>query len=143
MYKKVPLHTQIILGLILGLLYGVLAVQMDWIQFTENWINPWGTIFVRLLKLIAVPLVVASLITGVASLSDLRKLSRIGGKTIALYFMTTLIALTIGVLVANIVNPGLSVPEEMREQLQIAYQGDLEESTSLAQEVKSAHHYNL
>ncbi len=136
MYNKIPLHTQIILGLILGLIYGVVAVQMGWVQFTENWINPWGTIFVRLLKLIAVPLVVASLITGVASLSDLRKLSRIGGKTIGIYLLTTLIALTIGVLVANIVNPGLSVPEEMRDQLQIAYQGDLEESSALAKEVK-------
>jgi len=136
MYKKVPLHTQIILGLIFGLLYGVVAVQLDWVQWTENWISPWGTIFVRLLKLIAVPLVFASLITGVASLSDLRKLSRIGGKTIGIYLLTTIIALTIGVLVANFVNPGLSVPQEMREQLQSAYQGDLEESSALAKEVK-------
>ena len=78
MLKKVPLHMQIIIGLILGLIYGVVAVQLGWLEFTQNWINPWGTIFVRLLKLIAVPLVLASLITGVASLSDLQKLSRIG-----------------------------------------------------------------
>jgi proton glutamate symport protein len=80
MGKKFPLHVQIMMALVLGLVYGVIAVQMGWVGFTENWINPWGTIFVKLLKLIAVPLVVASLITGVASLSDLRKLSRIGGK---------------------------------------------------------------
>ena len=125
MLKKIPLHTQILVSLVLGLVYGVIAVQFGWIEFTQNWINPWGTIFVRLLKLIAVPLVLASLITGVASLSDLSKLSRIGGKTIGLYLMTTVVALTIGVTVANVINPGLSVPVEMRDQLQSVYEGDV------------------
>jgi proton glutamate symport protein len=137
MLRKVPLHIQILVSLVLGLLYGILAVHMDWVEFTQNWINPWGTIFVRLLKLIAVPLVLASLITGVASLSDLQKLSRIGGKTIALYMMTTVVALTIGVLVANLINPGLSVPPEMRDQLQSLYQSDLEDSSKRAQEAKA------
>src|SRR5690606_28473869 len=100
-----------------------------------NWINPWGTIFVRLLKLIAVPLVLASLITGVASLSDLQKLSRIGGKTILIYLMTTFIALTIGVAVANIVDPGLSVPESMRDQLQSVYQDDVQANATAVSEV--------
>lgn len=135
MFKKVPLHMQILISLVLGLIYGVLAIQLGWVEFTQNWINPWGTIFVRLLKLIAVPLVLASLITGVASLSDLQKLSRIGGKTIALYLMTTVIALTIGVGVANVVNPGLSVPQEMREQLQSLYETDVAETH---QQVESA-----
>jgi proton glutamate symport protein len=136
MGKKFPLHVQIMMALVLGLVYGVIAVQMGWVGFTENWINPWGTIFVKLLKLIAVPLVVASLITGVASLSDLRKLSRIGGKTIALYMMTTVIALCIGVIVANVINPGLSVPSEMREQLKEAYQDDIDVGSALVQERK-------
>lgn len=136
MLKKVPLHVQILVALVLGLIYGVIAVQMDWVEFTQNWINPWGTIFVRLLKLIAVPLVLASLITGVASLSDLQKLSRIGGKTIALYLMTTVIALTIGVVVANIIDPGLSVPAEMRDQLQSLYQEDVAQKSSVVAEVK-------
>lgn len=126
MLKKIPLHIQIIVSLLLGLVYGVVAVQMGWVEFTQSWINPWGTIFVRLLKLIAVPLVLASLITGVASLSDLQKLSRIGGKTIGLYLCTTVIALSVGVLVANMINPGLSVPAEMRDQLQSLYEGDVE-----------------
>lgn len=136
MFKKVPLHWQILIALVLGLIYGVIAIQTGLVEFTENWINPWGTIFVRLLKLIAVPLVLASLITGVASLSDLQKLSRIGGKTIALYLMTTVIALTIGVTVANVVNPGLSVPEEMRETLQSLYQDDVTENSQSAQAAK-------
>ena len=134
--KKVPLHVQILVSLVLGLLYGIIAVPMGWVEFTQDWINPWGTIFIRLLKLIAVPLVLASLITGVASLSDLRKLSRIGGKTMALYLMTTVIALTTGVIVANVIGPGLSVPDEIRDQLQSLYQGDLETKSDLAQETK-------
>jgi Na+/H+-dicarboxylate symporter len=132
MLRKIPLHTQILVALVLGLVYGVVAIQLGWVEFTEQWINPWGTIFVRLLKLIAVPLVLASLITGVASLSDLQKLSRIGGKTIALYMMTTVIALSIGVLVANVVSPGLSVPPEMRDQLQSLYENDIEATSESA-----------
>ena len=137
MLKKIPLHVQILVSLVLGLIYGVFAVQMGWVEFTQDWINPWGTIFVRLLKLIAVPLVLTSLITGVASLSDLQKLSRIGGKTIALYLMTTVVALIIGVTVANVVNPGLSVPVEMRDQLQSLYQEDVATTSQKVQKVKS------
>ena len=130
--KKIPLHVQILLSLALGLVYGFIAVQMDWIKFTENWISPWGTIFVGLLRLIAVPLVIASLIVGVASLSDLKKLSRIGGKTIVLYLFTTIIALTIGVSLANIINPGLSMPTEVKDQLQSLYQEDVSTKSSIA-----------
>ncbi len=133
MFKKVPLHVQILVALILGLIYGVFAIQVGLVEFTNHWINPWGTIFVRLLKLIAVPLVLASLIAGVASLSDLQKLSRIGGKTIALYMVTTVFALTIGVVVANVINPGLSVPAEMRDQLQALYQNDVDETSQRVQ----------
>ncbi len=137
MLKKIPLHTQILIALVLGLVYGVFAIQVGLVEFTNNWINPWGTIFVRLLKLIAVPLVLASLITGVASLSDLQKLSRIGGKTIALYMMTTVVALTIGVLVANVINPGLSVPPEMRDQLQSLYESDVAETSETVAKTKA------
>ena len=76
------------------------------IDFTDNWIKPWGEIFVNLLKLIAVPLVFASLIKGVASLSNISKLSRIGGKTIAIYLTSTVIAVSIGLLLVNTVKPG-------------------------------------
>ena len=123
-YRK--LHWQIILGLLLGLLYGVLAAQNGWGSFTTNWIKPFGTIFITALKLIAVPLVLASLITGVASLSDLRKLSRIGGKTIGIYLLTTAIAVTIGVLLADIVQPGNAFSPELREDLVSAFGGDAE-----------------
>ncbi len=121
-YRK--LHWQIILGLLLGLAFGVLAAANGWQVFTRNWVAPFGKIFLNGLKLIAVPLVLASLINGVASLSDLKKLSRIGGKTIAIYLITTAIAVTIGLAVVNIMQPGHRVPEDMRNQLQETYASD-------------------
>ena len=112
MKKKLALHWQIIIGMILGLLFGLLASKMGWIDFTNYWIKPWGTIFVNLLKLIAVPLVFASIIKGVASLSDISKLSRIGGKTISIYLISTVIAVSIGLLLVNSVKPGEGFDKE-------------------------------
>jgi len=106
MSKKLALHWKIIIGMVLGVVYGLIASKYGWIDFTDDWIKPWGKIFVNLLKLIAVPLVFASLIKGVASLSDISKLSRIGGKTIAIYLVSTVIAVTIGLLLVNTVKPG-------------------------------------
>ena len=97
-------------------LYGVVAAAAGWGEFTADWIAPFGAIFLRLLLLIAVPLVLASLITGIASLSDLsRKLSRIGGKTTAvIYVGTTLVAFLIGLTVVNLLEPGGTVPDGLR-----------------------------
>ena len=122
-YRK--LHWQIIIGLVAGTIYGVIAASSGWTQFTENWIAPWGTIFMNLLKLIAVPLVLGSLITGVASLSNLARLSRIGGKTIGIYIATTAIAVTLGLVLVNFVQPGDKVPEQTRVMLQEAYAHDV------------------
>ncbi len=118
-YKK--LHWKIIIGLIAGLIYGVIAATAGWGKFTADWIAPWGTIFLNLLKLIAIPLVLGSLITGVASLRDLSRLSRIGGKTIGIYVMTTVISVTIGLALVNLIKPGHSVPEATRATLQAEY----------------------
>ena len=104
--KKLALHWKIIIGMVLGIIYGLIASKMYWVDFTDSWIKPWGIIFVNLLKLIAVPLVFASLVKGVASLSDISRLSRIGGKTIAFYLASTVIATTIGLIVVNVINPG-------------------------------------
>jgi len=119
--KKIALHWKIIIGMIFGVVYGLLANHMGWIVFTNNWIKPWGIIFVNLLKLIAVPLVFASLIKGVASLSDISKLSRIGGKTIVFYLISTVIAVTIGLFLVNSVQPGKTFSEEKRIELKEAY----------------------
>ena len=131
-YKK--LHWQIITGLILGLLFGIVAAWQGWGAVTRDWIAPFGTIFLNLLKFIAVPLILASLITGVASLSDVSKLSRIGGKTIAIYLATTTISVLIGLTLVNVMKPGRTVPPEMRERLQATYQSAAEQSAQLAEQ---------
>lgn len=112
--KNLALHWKIIIGMTLGVVFGLLAITIGWDQFTSDWIKPFGTIFINLLKLIAVPLVFASLIKGVASLSDISKLSRIGSKTIALYLSSTVIAVTIGLLIVNTIQPGKYFSEEKR-----------------------------
>jgi Na+/H+-dicarboxylate symporter len=131
------LHWQIIIGLVLGLIFGIIAAANGWGQFTSDWIAPWGQIFLNLLKLIAVPLILASLITGVASLSDLKKLSRIGGKTIGIYISTTVVALVIGLVLVNVLQPGSSVPPEMRDTLQETYQDEVSTRTQAAEEAAS------
>ncbi len=130
------LHWKIIIGLFLGLAYGIIGASQGWSGFTSDWIAPFGKIFINLLKLIAVPLVISSLITGVASLSDLKKLSRIGGKTISIYILTTAISVTIGLVIVNLIQPGNSVPEEMRIQLEETYQQDAQKRESAAESVK-------
>ena len=134
--KKLALHWQIIIGLILGLFYGILATKLGWGSFTDNWIAPFGTIFINLLKLIAVPLVLSSLVTGVASLSDLNKLSRIGGRTIGIYIFTTAIAVTIGLISVNTLKPGDKIPTEMKENLQKIYNEAASKKSDNVQEVK-------
>ena len=134
--KKVALHWQIIIGLLLGLAYGIVSANYGWGDVTSNWIAPFGTIFINLLKLIAMPLVLSSLITGVASLSDVKKLSRIGGKTIAIYIGTTTVAVTIGLLTVNMLNPGDKVPDAMKNKLQLTYEKDASKKAGTVQEVK-------
>lgn len=115
------LHWKIIIGLVLGTVYGIASAINGWSDFTSDFISPFGTIFLNLLKLIAVPLVVSSLITGVASLSDTRKLSRIGWKTIALYISTTAVAVSIGLILVNVLEPGSYIPESYQESLSSEY----------------------
>ena len=122
MLKKIPLHTQIIIGLVLGLVFGLVVIKTSISpDFTIDYIKPIGTIFINSLKMIAVPLVLASLIVGVSNLGDISKLSRIGGKTIVTYMITTVIAVSVGLLVVNIFTPGKSLPVETRENLMALY----------------------
>jgi len=133
---KLKLHWQIIIGMVLGLVFGIIAAFNGWGSFTSDWIAPFGKIFINLLKLIAIPLVLGSLVSGVASLSDLKKLSRIGGKTIAIYISTTVISVTMGLLIVNLFNPGESVPVEMRDKLQATYQTEVQSKEATAEKVK-------
>tara|TARA_Y200000002_G_scaffold217822_1_gene179686 strand:- start:92 stop:1345 length:1254 start_codon:yes stop_codon:yes gene_type:complete len=122
--------------MVLGVLYGLLASKMVWVDFTNDWIKPWGKIFINLLKLIAVPLVFASLIKGVSSLSDISKLSRIGGKTIGIYLFTTVVAVTFGLLLVNIIQPGTSFSEEKRMELKEQYASSAASKIASAKDVK-------
>lgn len=124
------------IGLGFGILFGIIAATNQWSQFTENWIAPWGTIFVNLLKLIAVPLVFASLVTGVASLADISKLSRMGGKTIALYLTTTTIAIIIGLALVNTLKPGSSMPGDITTELKSKYEAQVQQRTDSVEVVK-------
>ena len=134
--KNLALHWKIIIGLVLGLIYGVFSASYGWGAFTINWIAPFGTVFINLLKLIAVPLVFASLVTGVASLSDTKKLSRIGGKTIMIYLSTTIISVFIGLILVNSFQPGSQIPETMKTELQGTYKKNLDTKTDNAEKVK-------
>jgi Na+/H+-dicarboxylate symporter len=119
-----------------GCLLGMFAVWLGWESFVFDWVKPWGTIFIRLLKLIAVPLVFVSLIKGIGGLSDISKLSRIGLKTISLYVVTTVVAITIGVLLVNFVQPGKTFPEERSAELQQLYGQTVVEKQEAAKSVK-------
>ena len=134
--RNLALHWKIIIGMILGVTFGLLAITIGWDQFTDDWIKPFGTVFINLLKLIAVPLVFASLIKGVASLSDISKLSRIGSKTIALYLVSTIIAVTTGLLIVNTVQPGKYFSEQKRIEFKEKYASKTEAKMVAAANVK-------
>ncbi len=116
--KKMALHWQILLGMILGVLIGFIFTYFDGgKEIVQNWIKPFGTIFINALKLIAVPLILGSLIKGVSDLQDIAKLSKMGGKTVLMYLLTTVVAVSIGLFLVNMIKPGNSISEETRTEL--------------------------
>lgn len=123
--KKLQLHWQILIGMIAGVLVGYVLSQTAWgSQFVLDYIKPFGKIFINLLKLIAIPLIIASLIKGITDLRDISKLSSMGLKTIGLYIVSTVIAIIIGLTVVNIVNPGSKISKENRENLMADFGGN-------------------
>jgi Na+/H+-dicarboxylate symporter len=111
--KGLALHWKILIGMIAGVAVGFALKEVDGSkQFVENWIYPIGKIFVNLLKLIAVPLIIASLTKGIADLQDISKLSQIGGRTIGIYLLTTVLAVTLGLVVVNVLQPGVGLSQE-------------------------------
>jgi len=137
------LHWKILIGMVSGVLFGVFMLSIDgyliptielfgWnvtteisltnsILFVNNWIKPLGTIFVKLLKLIAIPLILASLIKGISDLKDISKFKTIGSKTIITYVITTVIAISIGLVLVNVINPGAGISTETVERLTATY----------------------
>ena len=120
--RKLALHWQILLGIFFGVLFGLLFSQFDWgKQLVIDWFKPLGTIFINSLKLIAVPLILASLVKGVSDLKNIAQLSSMGGRTIGMYLLTILTAVTIELDIVNIIQPGSALADETRKELVSAY----------------------
>jgi Na+/H+-dicarboxylate symporter len=137
--KKLALHWQIILGMVLGVIFALIMTQLSWgSDFVADWIKPFGTIFINALKLIAVPLILASLIKGVSDLKDISSLSKMGARTIITYICTTVIAVSIGLAVVNLVKPGKTISEDTRNELVEAYGGEAEMRKEQAMKQKEA-----
>ena len=111
-----------LIGLALGVGYAWASIQFGWNSFTLNYIQPLGDIFINILKLIAVPLVLFSIIGGVASLGDVKKLGRLGAKTLGLYLLTTFFAVTLGLVLVNIFQPGTGASEDLKASNRIRYE---------------------
>ena len=123
--KKLALHWQILLGMVFGVLFAFILIQFTWGKdIIVDWVKPFGTIFINLLKLIAVPLILASLIKGISDLKDISKLSKMGGRTIGLYVLTTVLAVSIGLVIVNIIKPGSYISEQTRTELVASYTAD-------------------
>ena len=120
----------------LGLGFGFLAMALHWEGFVHDWVAPWGDIFMRLLKLIAVPLVLVSLILGVVNLKDIRNLSRIGLKTILIYVCTTILAVSIGLGMVSVIKPGKTFPKDKQTEFVERYQQTVTEREVQMQQVK-------
>lgn len=135
--KKIALHVQILLGLVLGLSFAILSVKLGWpTSFTINYIKPFGTVFLNSLKMVAIPLVFVSLVVGVTSIEDVTKLSRIGGKTFLIYTVTTILAVALGLIIANLIKPGQVISEQTRDRLMILYTGEAERQGATIQAIR-------
>ena len=136
MIKRLPLWAKIFIGMGLGILLGLMAVWIGFERFATNWVKPWGTIFLRLLKLIAVPLIFVSLVKGISSLKDITRLSRIGLKTIVIYIITTLFATTVGLVLVNVIKPGDVFPREKQAEIGERFSGQIELRQESAKEIE-------
>ncbi|MDG1038980.1 MAG: dicarboxylate/amino acid:cation symporter [Polaribacter sp.] len=121
--KKLALHWKILIGMILGIVFGFLMNTIDGgKEVVTDWVKPFGTIFINLLKLIAVPLILASLIKGISDLKDISKIKTMGLRTMVIYMLTTVVAIVIGLGIVNIVKPGAGMSAETIEKIKSKYE---------------------
>ncbi len=132
------MHWKILIGMILGLLFGLLMKNLEQQGIVVDWIKPFGTIFINLLKMIAVPLIVVSLIVGLADLKDISKLSKLGSRTVLLYLFSTVVAVSIGLVLANLIKPGKYINEESRLSLIENFSADASQKIELAVKAKNS-----
>ncbi len=141
--KNLPLWAKIFIGMGLGILWGLISLWLGWGKFSSDWVSPWGRIFLKLLKLIAIPLIFVSLVKGISSLTDITKLSRIGIKTIVIYILTTVFATTVGLLMVNAIKPGDVFPDDKQEQYRRKFstQIELREQSAMDMEDQGPLHF--
>ncbi|MDY7393815.1 dicarboxylate/amino acid:cation symporter [Aureibaculum sp. 2210JD6-5] len=137
--KKIALHWQILIGMVIGVAFGWMMANIEGGgKLVQDWIKPFGNMFINSLKLIAVPLILGSLIKGVSDLKDISKLSKMGGRTIGIYLVTTVIAVSIGLVLVNLIKPGSSITEETRLEMVENYSGDAAKVQENAQKQKES-----
>lgn len=120
--RRIPLYLKILAGMLAGILIGFTGYLAGFASFLTNWVTPWGTIFLRLLKMVAIPLVFFSLIHGITGLQDIRRLSKMGLKTLGIYVGTTVAAIAIGLLLVSLIAPGNVFPREKAEDYRAKYE---------------------
>lgn len=136
---KIPSYAQILIALLLGGIWGGIAFGNETlISFTQDYISPFGKIFINALKMIALPLVLASLITGIANLKDLSQLSSLGGKTITLYLLSTVIAICIGLTLVNIIEPGNGISDKTRASLLENFEKETSDKISAGKDIQDS-----
>lgn len=133
-FSSIPLYLQIILGMVVGIAFGLFALALGGQSMVKNWIAPWGHLFIKLLQLIAVPLVFFSLVKGVTGLQDISRFSKLGGKTVLLYITTSVFAVLIGLGAGLLVKPGELVNRETVAHIQAQYKSFAEEKEAAAQQ---------
>lgn len=133
---SVPLYLQILIGMITGVIIGIIGLQFQQERFIQHWVVPWGQLFIRLLQLIAIPLVFISLVKGVTGLNDISKFSRMGGKTIGIYIATTVVAVVLGLGFGLLVKPGEMVDKSQIAHIQESYHNVVDEKKHAAEQAK-------
>ncbi len=155
--KKLALHWKILIGMLAGVIFAIALLNTGWGGdmtyymkdskempitnaglFIRNWIKPFGKVFINSLKLIAVPLILASLIKGVSDLKDISKISKIGGKTLITYIITTVVAVSIGLVLVNLIKPGSTVSEQTRTELVQNYSSEAQSKSKAAAKQKES-----
>ncbi len=134
--RPLSLPGQIVLGFIAGTVWSMLHPALGLEAFTTAWIAPLGTLFLNLLKLVAVPLVVASLVEGIATVGNLGRLSRLGMRTMAYYLASTIVAVLIGIGIATALRPGAVISPEQQATFRQQFERSLAERQATAAEVQ-------
>ena len=131
-HRSIPLYLQILLGMGAGIIIGLAALYANAETFINNWIMPWGQLFIRMLRLIAIPLIFVTLVKGIAGLKDISKFSRLGIRTLLVYLCFITISASFGIGLGLTVRPGALVNQEIAAGLQETYQGLIAEKAGEA-----------